>query len=227
MGTKLDDKISIHDSASLNDLRAQILGMVPPSISTFQPSNQFFVSHRRKPLSGTRTIREERLEGGDVVDVTVMPVRHPSLDVERLYDLQLAEGGSEDVKSGNLYGSSNTTQPSESFTQTESIHIGDGVFESTTTPLLSSQSHSDETGTQRPVRQDGFLPTDQDGEQDQIHEESHNAAPPEYVKRDPSASLLSQTQPQEQDGAEDGDADPDEELDVYFDAKAHILPYNS
>ncbi|KZP21315.1 hypothetical protein FIBSPDRAFT_931733 [Athelia psychrophila] len=72
LGTKLEDKISIHDSVSLDDLRAQVLAMVPSAAKGgFQPPNQVYVSHRGKPLDGTRTIRE-RLEDGDVVDVTWM-----------------------------------------------------------------------------------------------------------------------------------------------------------
>ncbi|KZP21320.1 hypothetical protein FIBSPDRAFT_788409 [Athelia psychrophila] len=49
--------------------------MVPSAArGDLQPPNQIYVSHRGKPLNGTGTIREERLEGGDVVDVTGMAV---------------------------------------------------------------------------------------------------------------------------------------------------------
>ncbi|KZP10615.1 hypothetical protein FIBSPDRAFT_899579 [Athelia psychrophila] len=73
-GTKLKDEISIDDIASLDNLKAQILDMVPSSAKGFfQPPNQVRLSHRRKPLGGTCTIREERLESGDVVYATLMP----------------------------------------------------------------------------------------------------------------------------------------------------------
>ncbi|KZP20335.1 hypothetical protein FIBSPDRAFT_1044972 [Athelia psychrophila] len=75
LGMKFDDKISIDGSASLDDLRAQILGTVPSSAKwIFQPPNQVYLSHRRRPLDGTRTIREERLKCGDVVDITLLPL---------------------------------------------------------------------------------------------------------------------------------------------------------
>lgn len=47
--------------------------MVPSSAKAlFQPPNQVHVFHRGKPLVGARTIREERLESGNVVCITLM-----------------------------------------------------------------------------------------------------------------------------------------------------------
>ncbi|KZP20342.1 hypothetical protein FIBSPDRAFT_932376 [Athelia psychrophila] len=105
LGRKLDNKISIDDSASLDDLKAQILSMVPSSAEgALQPPNQVDVSHQGTPLRGTRTIREERLEGGGMVNITWMPLEQRILE-------ELEERGQMGRDISRLAGFLTTTLP--------------------------------------------------------------------------------------------------------------------